>query len=255
MYHLDGSEIMATVFLRETNLKAIQDVAISFLHLPLKETELGPLFVQHPFFNSAFVDERVDGKIQIVNILRDQEAYQRKLSEMSDRIRNSDLLYIWYMILDKYHLTFLKYTKQHLSQKDFSVLLADAWVSSEDPNQDVNVPIKTAAMWFRQADKRYLMGKDEFDVWQKLPDSFQIYRGVAVGRNPKGLSWTQSFETAKWFAHRFDTDSQKGYIQIATIERKQALAYFNSRGEDELVVDSSKLTIQKLSVDYASSKK
>lgn len=235
-------------FAKESNLQSIQKTAIAFLNLPLERDAFGGyVFLQHPFFNSAFVIENHNGQTEFVDITKDEKAYQRQISEMTDRIRERDLFGIWNMMLVKYHLTFLKYIKPYLSRKDFSTLLADAWVTSENPNQDVNVSVRTAASWFRQADKRFLMEADEFDVWQKLPDTFQIYRGVAVGRNPRGLSWTQNIKTAEWFAHRFDTETAQGYIQTATIERKRALAYFNGRGEDELVVDPSNLFIQSIS--------
>ena len=44
------------------------------------------------------------------------------------------------------------------------------------------------------------MQEKDYEVYKSFPDTFNIYRGVAVGRNPKGLSWTQNLETAKWFA-------------------------------------------------------
>ena len=67
--------------------------------------------------------------------------------------------------------------------------------------------------------------------------------GVAVGRNPQGLSWTQNLETAKWFANRFNTDTKKGYVQVGIAKKEHVLAYFNTRGEDEIVYNSKKLDI------------
>ena len=48
---------------------------------------------------------------------------------------------------------------------------------------------------------------------------------------------TKDIEKAKWFMHRFETKETKGYLLCATIDKKNVLAYFNTRNEDELVVD------------------
>lgn len=60
---------------------------------------------------------------------------------------------------------------------------------------------------------------------------------VAINRNPHGLSWTIDYSKAEWFAHRYDTDSEEGYILKADISRSNILAYFDSRGESEVVVN------------------
>jgi hypothetical protein len=96
---------------------------------------------------------------------------------------------------------------------------------------------------FKKCDKKYLMTDEDYQVYEQLPETFTIYRGVAVGRNPKGLSWTQNLETAKWFAHRFDQKDKKGYIQIGTAKKENVLAYFNTRNEDEIVYNSRRLQI------------
>lgn len=66
---------------------------------------------------------------------------------------------------------------------------------------------------------------------------------------PDGLSWTENLSTAIWFASRFNTDKDKGYIQKAVIDKSRALAYFNTRDEDELVVDTTGLQYEILEID------
>ena len=232
------------VFPKQTDLNGIKTIANAFLYLPIKETDLGPMFVEHPFFSSGIIAKMTDdNSFFAINLLENPQALEKELEILTEKIRNSDLQGIWYLILVKYKMTFLKYIQPYLSKKDFFFFFSDAWVSSENPNQNVNVSTKTAASWFRAADKRYLMDDKEFRVWQELPEHFQIFRGVAVGRNPQGLYWTRNIKTAKWFAQRFDKTEATGYVQTTMIYRKQALAYFNARGEDELVVDPSRLFI------------
>ena len=230
---------------KETNLDKVKEIAIAFLNLPLVETELGLAFVQHPFFSSAIIPVDKGGKYELSNILEDEAAYIETLKKYRQHILEVTVIHnVWYMILPNYRLTFLKYIKESLSEKDFSILLADAWITAENPNGDPNVPLRTAISWFTQADKKSLMSEADYKTWEALPDIFQIYRGVSVGRNPRGLSWTRNLGTAKWFANRFNTKTQTGYIQTATILKNQALAYFNTRKEDELVVDTTKLDIR-----------
>ena len=230
---------------RQTNLEEIQELAINFLCIEMTETAVSPLVVQHPIFESAFYTFFNGRNAETVNLLEDKESLYRVQQIYRRRILDANSATDVYVIIRKsYRLVFLKYTAPYLSKHDFSELLADAWVSSENPNDDVNVSIPTLIRWFKSTDKKALMVSDDYRIYQALPDSFLIYRGVAVGRNPKGLSWTRNLHTAEWFAKRFDDKQNKGYIQAATVNKKDVFAYFNTRGEDEIVADSSKLKIQ-----------
>lgn len=100
-----------------------------------------------------------------------------------------------------------------------------------------------ATRWFRAADPMYLMSEEERKVYNSFENGATVYRGVAVGRNPMGLSWTDNYEEAFWFAHRFDIAGESGYVQKAQVPRDKMLAYFLRRGEYELVVDTKGIEI------------
>lgn len=85
------------------------------------------------------------------------------------------------------------------------------------------------------------MKKDDYNTWQRLPDSLKIYRGVGVSRNEKGLSWTNDKNTALWFAQRFNYGDKHGYLLEGTVCKKDILAYFNTRNEKEVLVDYKKV--------------
>ena len=76
------------------------------------------------------------------------------------------------------------------------------------------------------------MTKDDYEYYKNLPDKIKIYRGVAKGRNPKGISYTDKKETAEWFMNRFGKD---GYLIEKEVDKKDIAAYFNTRGEKEIV--------------------
>ena len=80
------------------------------------------------------------------------------------------------------------------------------------------------------------MDKDEYEAFQNLEDTVTVYRGVTShnAKNVKALSWTLSYDTADWFAHRFGED---GTVYEAQIDREHIYAYFNRRNEHEVIVD------------------
>ena len=226
--------------MKTTDLESIKDVAISFLYIEVSETDFSPIVVSHPVFESGILYTPHTQKM--VNILEDKDGFQEILDHYEKRIRNENSLVGIYMIIrGTYRLAFFKYIKDYLSTKDYAKYLADAWITSENPNQDVNVSLDEAARLFQKANKKFLMDKKEYEVYSSLPETFTVYRGVARGRNPKGMSWTQNKDTAEWFSNRFNIGDEVGYVQAATAHKKDVLAYFNGRNEDELVISTKSL--------------
>ena len=238
--------------LKQTNLTAIKiNVSLPLLDLDIEPSNV-PFCVFHPYLESSTAlvknnnDKPMDiNNVKLVDVLTDKEACMQWRRMMTENIQNAAALDELYLMVRKsYRLTFLKYAKEYMSLKDLSTYLADAWVSSENPNQDVNCSLDMLISWFQQADKNTLMETEDYKIYTSLPEELRIYRGVAVGREPHGLSWTASLETAKWFAHRFDRGDNQGYVETAIVTKEDILAYFNTRSEDELVVNIRKLEIE-----------
>lgn len=228
---------------KQSDLKLVKSMAIAFLHLPVEETEFSPIVVMHPIFENGFVGIKENGKFKMVNIMESEAELEKARKQWKININNAkDVFQVYAFMRKSYRLTFLRHIEMYLSEKDFSELLADAWVSSENPNQDVNVNIATLTKWFKRANKRLLMVEEDYEVYNNLEPEIKVYRGVAVGRNPKGLSWTMNYDKAAWFANRFNTSDKKGYIQEATIKKENVLAYFNTRDEEEIVANIKDMT-------------
>ncbi len=140
-----------------------------------------------------------------------------------------------------YALTFLKFAEHHLSREDFSNILSDAWIRSENPNEDPNVDTGKLVSMFKNADRDILMDEDELNELELLDDEVTVYRGVTPynEKNIKAMSWTLSYETASWFANRFKQD---GTVYEATIDKAHILALFNGRNESEVIVEPEYLT-------------
>ena len=130
----------------------------------------------------------------------------------------------------------LKYASHHLSKKDFSQILADAWIRSENPNDDPNLPQSKLLSMFQSAEPKHLMSQDELNTLDELDATVTIYRGVTSfnGKNVKALSWTLDRSVAEWFASRFDED---GTVYQAQIDKSHIYAYFDGRNESEVIVD------------------
>lgn len=77
-----------------------------------------------------------------------------------------------------------------------------------------------------------------------LPDQpITLYRGAPVS-GAFGWSWTDSIETARWFANR-PTHRGTGRVWVAEVATHRLLANFaESRGESEHVVDATALPIE-----------
>lgn len=223
---------------KETNLKACQQLAIAFLNFNPEPIKQIPILVTHPFFDGRHVTMGS----KIVDICDDTDNFSQIKAEIRKEIESCNLDYIFFRMLPKYHLAYLKYAKQYMSKTDFDQRLAMAWIASENPNQDVNVSIGKLIQWFRTANKFDLMTAEELRYYNALPLIVNVYRGVAVGRADKrGLSWTGNYDTADWFADRFNHGDKKGYVLVGQILKTDIFAYFNRRNEDELVCDSRKI--------------
>ena len=226
----------------KTDLEAVQSVAKSLLYTTVHETKFSPMVVHHPFTSSAFVAIKRKEEMEMFSILENKENLHKWQDFMSKQISNTENVYQIFMMVNKpYALTFLKFAADNLSFEDFSKILNDAWVMSENPNCDANVSKDELVKFFKTADPEHLMTPEERKRLSELDDSVTIYRGVTSynADNVYALSWSLDYEKANWFAHRFDED---GTVYRARIDKKNILAFFNGRSEAEVIVDPKDLT-------------
>lgn len=224
-----------------SDLRKVREMAYVFLETPIKKDKFLPpeICIHHPFLSSSIV--YIDN--ELINFIKYPKALEKYKQLIRNQIDTANICEIFMLVQKKYRLVFLKHCYAYLSEKDLAEMFADAWISTENPNQDPDCSLAFLVRMFKRCKKEYLMTEEDYKVYQSLPETFTVYRGVAVGRNPRGLSWTQNLDTAKWFSQRFDNDIKKGYILTATVNKKDVLAYFNSRGENEVVCNTKKMQI------------
>lgn len=217
-------------------MNELKFVSKALLLLPVEMDESVSIFVTHPYFENAIC---YDGK-ELVNILEDPDALERCVQQYMKVIdRCKTPLELMLLLRPQYAMTWLKYTKEYMPNDIFSELLSEAWINCENSNMDVNVPINESVEWFRNADKKHLMEPEEYEVYQAIPETITLYRGVSKGRNEKGMSWTNRRDKAEWFANRFG----KGYLLQMTAKKSDILAYFSRRDEYEYLVYPTKYKV------------
>jgi hypothetical protein len=147
-----------------------------------------------------------------------------------------------YALLNKtYCLDVLNVTKRWLTLSEYSNILRDAWMACEWPGQ---MNTRDLVRMFKWADRSILMTATELAVYNmhlKNTASVVLYRGIGLTvknheRFVRKLSWTLDFEKARWFATRHGS----GVVYQAVISKPNAkvvLAYFDDRGESEVVIN------------------
>ncbi|RGX56823.1 hypothetical protein DWV16_00435 [Anaerotruncus sp. AF02-27] len=220
-----------------TDLAGVRQTAKALLMLDLVLTPYSPMVVQHPFTNSGITYGQKDGKMQILNLVENPDDLDAWRGSIKKAIEEADSPYHLYMMVNPpYALTFLKYTKPYLGRDDFSKILAGAWIMSEYANSDEAVSKVELVEMFRASDPAILMDTDEREQLAGLDDPVTVYRGVTSynAENIKALSWTLSYDTARWFADRF---VESGTVYKSQMEKAHVLALFNGRNESEIILD------------------
>ena len=253
-----------------TNMEMVKKVAKSiFDAVEITPDESIPFLCQHPFTNSMFgyvmkntkgLDDYVkslpkgydkvtneDGGMVDLNNDLGKEVFRNHTFNMIDRCDGlGDVL----MMMNKaYYTTFFKYVEPYLSKKDTGKMLGECWIMEEYPNRDTNVTIPEFIKYFKDADKKSLMDKDELMKFNEIRakassrDGVILYRGVAFDGQPNGLSWTTDLKKAQWFANRwYEASKGKSNPKVYEITVKNSdsiLAYFGGRGESEVILDTS----------------
>lgn len=227
----------------KTNLPELKVLAKSLLHMEPELTEFSPMIVHHPYTTSGIVGLKDrEGNLRIGNIVEnpeDRTEWQKQMEKIIDGSKNA--LSIYHLIEKPYVLGFLKYAAPSLSRADYSSILADAWIRSEQPNHDPNLPQSRLLAMFRAADPKLLMDDEEWERLDSLDDTVTVYRGVHSAKSDgvHAMSWTLDKDTAAWFAGRY---GRQGKVFEAKVEKKHICALFLGRNESEVIVDPRYLT-------------
>ena len=227
----------------KTDLQRVKSLVKALLFMEPELTEYAPVIIHHPFTSSGMVglqDEQ--GNLRIGNIVESQEDRKQWQQQMVKIIDDTnDVFRLYHMIEKPYVLGFLKFAAPNLSKADFSTILADAWIRSEQPNHDPNLSQRKLLAMFRAADPKILMDAEEREKLEALGDTVTVYRGVhsAKSNGVKAMSWTLDQDIAEWFAGRY---GRQGCVYEAKIEKAHICALFLGRNESEVILNPKYLT-------------
>ena len=122
-----------------------------------------------------------------------------------------------------------------MGNPEFRDQLRAAWLDDRKGSMESIVGHQTLREWFEHA---------AFDV-SHLPDKITAYRGVVLrsktsteaGFAAVGVSWTTRPEIADFYArHKLHVHPGTPFVLKVEIERKNIVAHFTERREDELIV-------------------
>lgn len=126
----------------------------------------------------------------------------------------------------KYSAVLLDSFADLLTPGDLGKLLLEYWSGGEFPHV---VGTDRLIRLFSKAQGHLI----DPAVFNALPDTLKVYRGIKGRSGAKGLSWTTDMKKAAWFANRFG----KGWVYEAEIDKKDIFMVVNDREESEVVLN------------------
>lgn len=197
---------------------------------------LSPIRVSHPFIEEGVSFNLKTG--EVVNLIENEDALKKEKELRLKRMKNMSSLQIAFCVSKPYRMLYLSLVFPYLSRKERSEIMHEVWISVENINNNVNVSQMETLKMLRKCNQKYLMGQENYEVYENLPDTFTVYRGLQENAQEDGLSWTLSKDVAEWFASRFEND---GEIIEKMVHKTEVIAYFNDRDEEEIVLDIKKV--------------
>lgn len=225
--------------MKRTSIDEIKDMAITFAYLPVEPSEKIPLFVSHPFLDTAITAIPAKNGPEMINVLEGDGETRFKAAVVA-RLKRIDTPMGFFLMLNKaYRFTFLGHIQRYLSDEDLGACLRFIWVDSEYTNSGSVFTKKQLLSLFRRSSKSTLMDEEELQVFQDLPERITVYRGTTSvnSKDLKVFSWTLSRERAEWYSRRFEDTVQK--VFQAEIPKEGALTYFS--GDEEIIVNPTLL--------------
>ena len=225
--------------MNQTDINEVRRVTMRlFDAVPFVESEglEGFGLCSHPVSTSMISYDQETNTYLDLRKKADVAKFRKKIEEL---VNKSNLVKIYILIQSAYKMTWFNFVSPYLSEQDYGEYLKESWITEDNPNQDKNVSIDDSLDLFRTANKKYLMSDYERKEYDLLPNLVTIYRGVGVGRERFGLSWTDNSAVAKWYKERFNKGAERGYVLRAKVNKKDILAYFEH--DNELIVDVHKI--------------
>lgn len=218
-------------------MDAIRRATKVLLDLPIEQNPKIPFIVAHPFTTSPVTCLQTLEGLKPLNLMVPGDAAEWR-AWVADHIDSCTVpMQLYLMVSPNYQTGFLMLAEPYLSAKDLPAMVRTVWQNTEDVNAGTNISRSDFVRLFKECDKEAIMGKEEIERYNALPDLVTIYRGVASGKakSAKSLSWTTDRAIAEKFAYQRAPGKTGGKVFTAKVKKSDILAFFD--GEDEVIVD------------------
>ena len=206
------------------------------------------VFLRHPLLVTVYVEE--------MNAYYNYQ-YLGKRKQADKALKKKDWnRWIW-LHERPFRLAAFLFICRDIPAKEYWTLLREIWIDTEGPgvNQDIWLELFNRPYPKR---RKMMTGKERRTLANEgRSGELNIYRGYVDGLDSEdseyieedrdresGISWPLDYNKAEWFARRFLAGGTGyGVVAEAICNPKDVIAYFESRGEKEIVIDPSKVRI------------
>lgn len=185
----------------------------------------GMLMIKHPWVNQM-----------LPMVGQANMAYKAKFSMAREYLSQKKYHAYFFVVVERpWRMTILEnwWVRGKLTAEEARELLIDMWQDTELPSVNLNDPI------FLFSELGFLT--DDEEGWNKLPDTFTIYRGGSKD----GISWTLNKDIAKKFNNRVYPEENR-QLWKAEATKEEVLAYFTGRSEEEIVIDPYWIDVEEI---------
>ncbi len=184
-------------------------------------------------------DELYDANC-IEEIIRIRDEQRKNLEKWFNKNKTDFLTQIELSASDDKIGLFYKYRSKFNSAEKFTKTFRETYTQSSNNYKNRYKIRELFSSKFILRD--HLMDKNEQELLMNLPNDVIIHRGMSEDEYNKGnygVSWSLNKSVAEKFAfqylHNYDTRTQKHLVKTITIKKEDIVAYFNQRGEDEII--------------------
>lgn len=221
---------------KKDDIETIRNVMIAMLYIPFKmnKDSIIPIKNNNPIIETFFQYQN-----QIINLSdENEENIKKAIAHYKELINRSDIDALFIHVKKPCRLMVFDTVKDYLGIDSYNRILSEVYKSIEFPNHDNDVD--SLIENFKKIDKSKFMDKKSMAFYNSLPDKITIYRGIYSDEYESAVSWTTEYETAKWFANRFN----EGFIVKGTTAKEHVFCCYAS--ESEVVVDPEHIQIQNI---------
>lgn len=186
---------------------------------------LGPC-IRHPLVYSIVHNDALNAYVNL--------QFQKKSEAVHEARQNRSWETYVYLHERPYRLMAFRNICRELKDRQYWELLGNIYTDTENFWQERDGWIECLTV-DRKA-RTHLMDAAERARKNSLPARITAYRGYCEDGQLDGISWTLDPSVAQFFATRLAQTDQDCFIATTEIRKRDVIAYFDGRNEDEIVV-------------------